>query len=187
MAKPFVTGMTAEQLRALMHYDPDTGLFRWREGINHWRAGLPAGTRYRQRKNGPERIAIVIGTSSKKYYEMIGIRKHVYKAHRLAWLYVYGEWPDKEIDHINGDPTDNRIVNLRLATPSQNAANRGLRANNTSGIKGVSWSKRSQRWLVHVTYEGAIYHLGLYDRIEDAKEAREKAADYLHGKFARHS
>ena len=146
MAKSYATGITADQLRALLHYDPDTGFFRWREGIDHWRAGLPAGTLYKQRPNGPKRVAIIIGTASEEKYKVIGVRRRVYKAHRLAWLYVYGEWPDGEVDHINGDPADNRIVNLRVATSAENCRNRGLRADNTSGIKGVSWSKRSKRW-----------------------------------------
>jgi hypothetical protein len=186
MAKSYVTGLTAEQLRELLHYDPDTGIFRWREGIDHWRAGLPAGTLYKQRPNGPSRVAIGIGTTSESKYKVIGVRKRVYRAHRLAWLYVYGEWPDREVDHINNDPTDNRIVNLRLATFSENAMNRGLRANNTSGVKGVSWSKKSSRWLAHIGINGKLHHLGLFDTIEEARAVREEAARRLHGAFARH-
>lgn len=185
MAKSYVTGLTVEQLRALLHYDPDTGFFRWREGIDHWRAGLPAGTLYKQRPSGPSRVAIGIGTTSENKYKVIGVRKRVYRAHRLAWLYIYGEWPDGEIDHINGDPTDNRIVNLRVATLAENSRNRGLRADNTSGIKGVSWSKKSNRWLAHLGHNGKLLHLGLFDTIEEAKAVREEAARRLQGQFYR--
>jgi len=190
VAKPFIdVGLTAKQLRAILHYDPDTGLFRWREGIDHWRAGLPAGTKSRDREHGTEYVKIGLGTTSRgiqnRPYIILGVKKRVYRAHRLAWLYVYGEWPKKQVDHINGDGTDNRIVNLRLANYSENAINRGLRRDNTSGHKGVSWSKKSQRWLAHIGYRKYVFHLGLFDTLEDAKAARDEAAKRLHGKFAR--
>lgn len=191
MAKPFIdVGLTAEQLRAVLLYDPDTGLFRWKEGIDHWRAGLPAGTKGHTRKNGTDYVFIGLGTTSrgiqKRPYIVLGVKKRVYRAHRLAWLYVYGEWPKGEIDHINGDSTDNRIVNLRDVTTAQNSLNRGLRRNNTSGIKGVSWSKKSQKWLVHIAVNKQLLHVGLFDTIEDARAARIEAANRLHGEFARH-
>lgn len=185
MAPKMLAGLTAEQLRALLHYDPDTGAFRWRDGINHWRAGLPAGTLTPQGRNRTRHVVIGIGTTSEKRYSQIGIHKKVYRAHRLAWLYVYGEWAKSEIDHINGNGADNRIVNLRLATPAENAMNRGLRIDNTSGIKGVSWNKKSGQWLAHIGYGGKILHLGLYDTIEEARAARIEAARRLHGEFAR--
>ncbi|HXJ73988.1 MAG TPA: hypothetical protein VNM37_14100 [Candidatus Dormibacteraeota bacterium] len=96
MAKPFIdVGLTAEQLRAVLHYDPDTGLFRWKEGTGHWRAGLPAGTRGRTRENGIDYIFVGLGTTTrgkqKRTYIVLGVKKRVYRAHRLAWLYVYGK------------------------------------------------------------------------------------------------
>jgi hypothetical protein len=127
-----------------------------------------------------------IGTTSQRRYPEIGVRKGIYKAHRLAWLYVYGRWPDGEIDHINGDGCDNRIANLREATPAENNYNRVRRIDNTSGIKGVSWNKRSGQWLVHVGFGGRIVHGGLFDTIEEAKAAREALANKLHGEFVRH-
>lgn len=191
MAKSFIdVGLTAEQLRTVLHYDPDTGLFRWRDGIGHWRAGLLAGTKMRTRATGNDYVVIGIGTTSRGIYDReyiaIGVQKRVYRAHRLAWLYVYGQWPDRQIDHINGNSLDNRIANLRLATNYENSLNRGLRRNNTSGIKGVSWSKRSKKWLVHITVNRRIMHLGLFNTIEEAQAVRVDAAQRLHGKFARH-
>jgi hypothetical protein len=186
MAPKKLAGLTAEQLRALLHYDPDTGAFTWREGIRHWRAGLPAGTfTARSTPWSTRHVVIGIGTTSKRRYAEIGIRKKVYRAHRLAWLYVYGEWPSDEIDHINGDGSDNRIVNLRIATPSGNSMNRGLRVDNTSGHKGISWNKKSSQWLAHIGYRGKIMHLGLFNTIEEAKTVRDEAARRLHGTFAR--
>ena len=185
MARKTLAGLTAEQLRALLHYDPETGLFTWREGIAHWRAGLPAGTETTRGTKWATHVVIGLGTTSTRRYAEIGIRKNVYRAHRLAWLYVYGEWPERDIDHINGDGTDNRIINLRLATTAQNAMNRMLRRDNTSGVKGVSWNKKSGQWLAHIGYGGKILHLGLFDTIEEAKVARLKAAKTLHREFAR--
>ena len=190
MAKPFIdVGLTAEQLRSILDYDPDTGLFRWRKGIDHWRAGMLAGTKMRTRATGSDYVVIGIGTTSRGVYDReyiaIGVRKRVYRAHRLAWLHVYGEWPDRQVDHINTDSLDNRIVNLRLATTAENSRNRGLRADNTSGIKGVSWSKRSQKWLAHLGHNGKLLHLGLFDTIEEARAVREEAARRIQGKFFR--
>jgi len=185
MASQYRTGLTAEQLRSLLHYDPDTGQFRWKEGIAHWRAGLPAGTIAWTGTNRRPYTVLGIGTTSERRYAEVGIRKNLYKAHRLAWLYIYGEWPDREVDHINGDGTDNRIVNLRLATPTENGCNRRRRKDNTSGIKGVSWSKRNQMWLAHISYRGKQYHVGLFYEKEEAAAAYAEAARALHGKFAR--
>jgi hypothetical protein len=185
MAKPRLRDqLTADQLRELLHYDPDTGLFRWREDIDHWRAGLPAGTEMRQSQRDTRYIVLGIGTTSERRYAYIGIRKAVHRAHRLAWLYVYGEWPARELDHINGDGCDNRIVNLRLATASENMRNRRRRSDNTSGFKGVSWSKRSGRWIAHIGINRKIIHLGLFDTKEAAAAAYAEAAARLHGKFA---
>lgn len=185
MAREKLSGLSAEQLRALLRYDPETGLFTWREGIRHWRAGLPAGTLTVRSGKRSSEVVVGIGTTSERRYPEIGVRKNVYKAHRLAWLYVYGEWPDRDIDHINGDGTDNRIANLRLATTAQNTMNRRRRIDNTSGYKGISWSKKSQRWVVHIGHEGKILHLGLFDSIEEAKAVRDEAGRRIHGEFFR--
>jgi len=182
MAKrPISEELTAAQLRSVVHYDPETGLFTWRPTIDHWRAGLPAGTQSKKY------VVLGIGTTSRseqlRYY-VLGVRKRVYRAHRLAWLYVYGEWPDGEIDHINLNGLDNRIANLRLATPTQNSCNRGLRKDNTSGIKGVSWNKRDRKWLAHITVNGKQHHLGVFDTKAEAKAVRDEAAARMHGEFA---
>jgi hypothetical protein len=187
MATEYLAGLTAKQLRALLDYNPDTGLFRWKTGIDHWRAGLPAGTESRTGGGKGKRpyLVIGIGTTSRKRYSYIGIRKKVYRAHRLAWLYVHGEWPDREVDHINGNGCDNRIANLRLATSIENACNRGLRSNNTSGFKGVSWVKRAKKWGVHCGVNGITYHIGNFDSLSEARAAYVEAAHRLHGTFAR--
>lgn len=167
-------GLSPEQLRSVLDYNPTTGLFRWRDHIKHWRAGLQAGTRSPAEGNGY--VCLAIKTDGKT---------RLYKAHRLAWLYVHGEWPDGQIDHINGVKHDNRIENLRVATNQQNCLNRAIRADNKSGYKGVSWNKRSGRWLVHISVNGRIKHVGLFEHIEDAVEAYRLSAERHHGAFAR--
>jgi hypothetical protein len=102
--------LTAERLRELLDYDPETGRFIWRKDhptAKHIKAGSVAGT-----KNG-------------RGYWVIGVAGAKYVAHRLAWLYVTGEWPAHLVDHENGDRLDNRFANLREATDSQNNFNRG--------------------------------------------------------------
>ncbi len=181
---------TAEQLRELLHYDPATGQFkrRWGSGGNGRhpdRTGEIVGTVAKAASKRRACAVIALGSISPRRLANGGFRKRAYKAHQLAWLYTYGEWPDREIDHINGDGTDNRIANLRLATTAQNGYNKGIRIDNKSGIKGVTWSERSQKWLVHVGQGGKIHHVGLFSTIEEARAAREAAARQLHGKFAR--
>ena len=167
MAKPYLRDLTAKQLRAVVDYNPDTGVFVWRHHRTNWE-DLTAGC---ERDLG---------------YIVIRINYRLYRAHRLAWLYVHGRWPRGEIDHINGDPSDNRIANLRLATIGQQRANSRIRSDNTSGAKGVWWEKRRGRWVAEIMHEGRKHHVGSYDNFEDAVAARTEAANRLHGKFARH-
>ena len=109
-----------------------------------------------------------------------------YLAHRLAWFYVYGEWPRKGLDHINRDRLDNRIANLREADHAQNVQNRGPMSNNKSGFKGVFFNPRhTQPWQAQITARGQYFNLGRYATAEEAHEAYKEAAARLHGEFAR--
>lgn len=160
----------ADEVRALLNYDPENGSFTW----------VPArkGTRGR----GQE-----AGTVNSNGYVQICIGGRIHLAHRLAWLYVHGEYPPTglQIDHINGDRSDNRITNLRLATNGQNMANRRIQKHNTSGVKGVCWFKPYGKWRVRVKDNGRERHIGYFDRIEDAAAAYREAAAKYHGEFAR--
>lgn len=102
----------------------------------------------------------------------------------MAWLYVYGEWPDFEIDHINGDAHDNRICNLRRATHQQNMANSKVRAHNASGLKGVQRHTLSRKWRARIQVSGRTIHIGLFDTKEEAHEAYMRAARFHFGEFA---
>ena len=123
--------ITQKELKELLHYDPGTGVFVWKNIITA-----------NQKKNGD-----VAGGYDDKGYIKIRINYKHYLAHRLAWLYVYGEWPSKHLDHINRNPSDNRISNLREATHLENNKNASKRKDNTSGYKGVNWHARNKKWI----------------------------------------
>jgi hypothetical protein len=107
-----------------------------------------------------------------------------YPRHRIVFLYHHGYLP-KYVDHMNLDKQDDRIENLREATASQNGANAGIRCNNTSGYKGVSWSKPKDKWRAYIRHNFKRIHLGFFDKAEDAHEAYCKAANRIFGEFAK--
>ena len=154
--------LTQSYLKERLHYDPETGIFTWAVGCKGNRAGDAAGS---LKPSG---------------YRQIMIDGRLYRAHRLAWLYVYGKWPADLIDHINGLRDDNRIVNLREATAAENQQNRTANANNASGFMGVYWHKRDCKWRSHIKIEGRVKHLGCFDTPETASAAYLDAKAELH-------
>ena len=148
--------MTQEELKELVSYVPETGLFvRLKRTSNRIEVGQSAGW--------------------KDAYGYLNISLHgkKWKAHRLAWLYVYGDFPKQEIDHINGIKDDNRISNLRDVNRLTNELNKGKQANNTSGFKGVSLQKQSGKWEAYICCNGKKKSLGVYATPEIASKARE--------------
>jgi hypothetical protein len=141
--------LTAARLRELLYYDPDTGDFSWVKR---------SGSRWRDR----------VGNTSQQRHIIvrIGIDYRQYKGHQLAWLWMTGDWPTLEIDHINQDPTDNRWSNLRLATRSQNGRNHKLYKTNTSGVNGVIWDKWTGSWIVSLYGK----HIGRYSTKDEATQ-----------------
>lgn len=168
MTKPKTSSLTVSRLREVLEYNPETGLWTWLSTLSIRRvSGSQAGE---LKKNG---------------YIFIGIDCERYRAHRLAWFYVYGKWPQYQIDHINGNRSDNRLVNLRLATNKENSTNRDKNRNNTSGFKGVFWNKRSKKWTAKINNGSKQIHLGnFYDPL-DAHNAYIKASKTLFGDFGR--
>jgi hypothetical protein len=160
--------VTADRVRELLNYDPETGVFTW---------AAQSSTRVK--------IGAVAGSVDIYGYHIIRVDGRLYRAHRLVWLYVHGEWPVGDIDHINGDPGDNRIANLRPATRSQNLANSKRRKNNTSGYKGVSWNKQARKWHARIGVDGQYKHLGLFTDPAEAHEAWLAAAKKTSREFAR--
>lgn len=153
--------ITQEFIKSVLNYDENTGKFTWIKN------GKSAG--YIQ-KNG--------------YVRFNFDNKH-YRGHRLAWLYMYGEYPESHIDHINGNPSDNRICNLRLCTRNQNMQNRKVNKNNKIGIKGVSWNKAINKWHVQIGLNGKVKHIGYFDDLEFAELVSVEARDKYHKEFAR--
>lgn len=151
-----------ERLTELLDYNPDTGIFTWKKCKRKDMVGKQAGS------TNPDGWGIP--------YTLIGLDNCKYRAHRLAWFYHYGVWPDKQIDHINRDSTDNRICNLREVTNSENARNRKIQSNNTSGATGVQWDIRAGKWLSRIKINGKLIHIGLFDNFEEAVAARKEEA-----------
>ena len=117
-------------------------------------------------------------------YREIGVNGNNYLSHRLAWLLHYGAWPTNEIDHINNDPADNRIENLREATHFQNMRNRSSVKESTSKYLGVYWDKQHDKWKAQIRVDGTKYHLGYFTVEKDAARAYNEAAKKYHGEFA---
>ena len=155
--------MNIERLKELLFYSPETGVFSHRKK----RTGVP----YSGMKAG------CINETRGVPYERIKVDGKAYKAHRLAWLYVNGKFPDGEIDHINGNTLDNRICNLREVSSEGNCRNRTKRADNKSGVTGVNF--QCGKWVARITHNKKKVNLGSFNNLEDAKAARLKAeAEY---------
>lgn len=118
-------------------------------------------------------------------YVQIMLDRKMYLGHRLAWFYAHGRWPDGVVDHINADPSDNRIGNLRDTTRRLNVAHSKKYSNNTSGFKGVSWNKQRRAWAASICVHSKTKHLGMFDTPEAAHSAYMAAARQHFGEFAR--
>lgn len=162
--------LTQNLLKEFLHYDEDTGMFTWKaktSKFSHVNIGSSAGS-----------------INSCGYIHIKLFSKN-YKAHQLVWLYVYGVFPSKVIDHINGITYDNRIINLREVTQSENCMNKRKMKNNTSGYTGVSWHKGIKKWTVQININKKQIHLGCFDNLEEAAAVYKSASEKYHGVFAR--
>jgi hypothetical protein len=162
--------ITHAKLIELLRYDPTTGQFYWRKkrGRHQTATDVPAGTLHR---------------SGYVYIRTCGRN---YTAHRLALFYSSGEWPCEQVDHANGNRSDNRLCNLRLATRAQNLRNIKRKITNKSGVKGVHWCKPANKWRASIVIDGKNIHLGLFTCKDEAGKAYSAAAIKFHGAFARH-
>lgn len=163
--------LTADEARRAWSYDPDTGILRWR---------IAAAQKIH--------VGDVAGSPKRGAYLFVGYRGRVYAAHRLIWLIQTGEWPPRNIDHRDTVKSNNRWENLRLATKAQNNANVGLRRDNTSGIKGVSYRQSGRgrkRWVASISHEGKSRQIGRYGTAAEAEAAYRAEAIRLKGDFAR--
>lgn len=157
-----------ETLREWVSYDSASGHIVWVKGKKAVSVGMRAG--------------YVANTG----HRVFKIEQKRYFAHRVAWGIHHGRWPPDgfDVDHINGNRDDNTAANLRLATRSQNIANSKISARNTSGVKGVTWSKRERKWMTQIRVEGKRIGLGYYHHIDDAAKAYREAAVRYFGQFA---
>jgi hypothetical protein len=160
--------ITQERLKELLEYDQESGVWVWRCAIM-----------------GQTKPGQIAGTLNKGHgYIIIGVDNKLYKAHRLAWLYMTGEWPNGQIDHVNMVRADNRWSNLRVASRSQNAANGLARRNNKSGFKGVHWYEPTKNWTAQICVKGEKIYLGRFPTAEVAHEIYVEAAKAYYGEFA---
>lgn len=162
--------LTQAELKRQLHYDPSTGKFtRLLKSHGRRKAGSEAGSIVRRKH---------------LRYRQICVNYVTYTAHRLAWLYMTGEWPPAGhvIDHINGDGTCNCWINLRLATPGQNCANSRRPSTNTTGYKGVTRT-REGKFIAAIRANGKTRHLGVFDEAIDAHTAYREAGEQLWGPF----
>jgi hypothetical protein len=164
-----MSGPSAEEVKRALTYDPETGVFTRRTVLSF---------------NPKSSLGKPLGTLQRNGYLGIRVGDKVYRSHRLAWFYMHGVWP-KEIDHVNGVKTDNRIANLREASRSQNMANAPLQKNNASGVKGVHFDKANGRWMAYMQVNGRFKNLGRFDDRQQAIAARQVAAKRVFGEFAR--
>lgn len=171
--------LTAERLKAVLSYDPQTGVYRWRTRCGTGRAIASWNARFA----GKEAGTICDNGRGRKYLQItVDGRRHT--AQRLAWLYMKGEWPPPgtDVDHEDGDSLNNRFANLRVATRWENLSNRGKTRANTSGFKGVR--PHRNKWVARIGHKGRYRHLGTFDTPEQAAEAYAAAAREIHGEFA---
>lgn len=152
---------TLADILAVFSYCPETGELRW-------------AVDYRVGRTGE-----IAGSIDANGYRRVQYKCRTYKVHRLAWLFVHGEWPAHDIDHINGNRADNRIANLRLASKAQNAQNY-LRRETSSGFQGVCWNKRHKKWRAHIRANRCQHYLGSFDTPEAAHSAYLSAKRNLH-------
>lgn len=162
------SGLTQQRLMEVLHYDPTTGEWTWAAKLSARRV-----------------IGQIAGSISDEGYRLISVDSNPFRAHRLAWLYMTGEWPVEQIDHINGERGDNRWINLRAATEQQNKANTRVSSNCKSGVKGVYWNRQRKKWQAKINPNRTQVHLGFFDDIDKAAEAYARAAKLYFGEFGR--
>lgn len=159
-----MTLLTAEAARKMFSYDPQTGRVTRRVARGRGRVGAEAGWVWKTRQQ-PGRRMISVGSKNRK----------VYYTARVIWLLVTGEWPRYEVDHIDGDPLNDRWANLRDVPTAVNAKNKGILSNNSSGAMGVRWKEDRHKWQARVKVGGREKHLGYFFTLEEATQARKRA------------
>lgn len=163
--------LTQDQLKTLLHYDPDTGVFTWLpRDVTYFKTPKSCKT-WNTQFSGK-----VAGTVDKHGYVILSLYGKKHSAHRIAFLWLNGSFPTNQVDHINHIRADNRWINLRAVTGLENMQNIRLSRKNTSGILGVSWRKDKNKWRSRIKLNGRERALGHFATIEEAAAARAKAS-----------
>jgi len=150
--------LTQDELKRQLDYVPLTGIFKWKVS-----------------NSNRVQIGDIAGCKNKDGYIVVRINKRRYYAHRLAWLYVYGYFPENQIDHKYRNPSNNKIDNLREVSQTCNLRNQNKYKNNKSGVTGVSWSKELNKWYSQIAVNKKIIYLGIYINLLDAAISRWNA------------
>ena len=156
-----------ERVKELLDYNQATGVFTWKVSKGRVKKGQEAGW------------------ITWNNYRKISVDHLTYTAHRLAWFYIHGQWPENDLDHIDGNRLNNSLVNLREASRSENLMNRDKMPRNTSGYKGVSLHRETGKWDARIAAHGKQYYLGIFSTKIDAYNAYCKKEKELFGEFAR--
>jgi hypothetical protein len=157
-----------EYLCKYVQYSPEDGQLRWKEKPPH--VCVEVGS--------------ILGSFDKDGYRRTGVMKKAYRNSRLVWFMHHKEWPKNYVDHINGVKTDDRIENLREATPQENAMNRPKQSTNSTGYKGVTFHKRDKKYQATIEMSGKVKFLGYFNSALEAHQAYCKKAEELFGEFA---
>lgn len=155
--------LTFKRANDLLSFDGDTGVLRWRRRATR---------------------GAVAGCLAPDGYVKVKVDQRQYQAHRVGWLLATGSWPDGELDHADGDRSNNKLSNLRPATSAENKFNTGARRNNKCGLKGVCFSRG--KWRADIRRQGAKSFLGYFPTAAEAAGAYANAAVSAHGDFAFH-
>lgn len=166
-----VAMITQKKLKSKINYCPETGVFTWIYGTGLVKSGDKAGR--------------VLTTKFRKKYSQIKIFKKHYLAHRLAYFYMVGEWPIDQVDHIDGNGLNNKWVNLRAVSASDNCKNKRLQSNNKSGVAGVSFNSQLNKWKSVIYNNKTQIHLGYFSDKFEAICVR-KSAERSHGFHINH-
>lgn len=172
-----LTELTQDIVRELLDYDPETGVLRWKERDIKWFKASETRTvehvaKHWNNKHSGKEISKAIDFYGYRNVKIFGKR---YKAHRIIWLWYYGEWPKGVIDHENQNGADNRISNLRDVSQEVNCQNAKKHKNNKSGVSGVYYSKRDKLWQSTIGYKGGRKLLGYFKTFEEAVAKRKEA------------